>query len=80
MRLVAPEATLLALRVFDNTGTAQISDIYEAVVFAADHGVDVINMSFGTTQASEALEDAMDYAASGAWCWLRLVETVMSSR
>jgi subtilisin family serine protease len=50
------------MRVFDNSGSAQISDIYEAVVYAADHGVNVINMSFGTTEYSEALDDAMDYA------------------
>jgi subtilisin family serine protease len=62
LRLVAPESTLWAMRVFDNSGSAQTSDIYEAVVFAADHGVDVINMSFGTSQPSEALADAMDYA------------------
>ena len=64
LRLVAPEATIWAVRVFDNTGSAQISTIYEAVTFAADHGVDVINMSFGTTTPSEALQDALDYARS----------------
>ena len=52
------------MRVFDNTGSAQISDIYEAIVYAADHGVNVINMSFGTTQPSVALEDAINYARS----------------
>lgn len=62
IRVVAPEATVWAMRVFDNTGAAQISDIYEAIIFAADHGVDIINMSFGTTQPSQALEDAMAYA------------------
>jgi len=64
LRIVAPEATIWAMRVFDNSGSAQISDIYEAIVYAADHGVDVINMSFGTTQASTALEDAISYARS----------------
>ena len=64
LRLVAPEATIWAMRVFDNTGSAQISDIFEAVVFAADHGVNVINMSFGTSTPSEALYDAMNYARS----------------
>jgi subtilisin family serine protease len=64
LRVVAPEATIWAVRVFDNTGSAQISDIYEAIVYAADHGVDVINMSFGTTEPSEALEDAIGYARS----------------
>lgn len=62
IRVVAPQATIWAMRVFDNSGAALISDIYEAVVFAADHGVNVINMSFGTTQPSLALEDAVNYA------------------
>src|SRR5437762_2968001 len=66
LRIVAPEAAIWAMRVFDNTGSAQISDIYEAIVYAADHGVDVINMSFGTTQPSVALEDAINYARSRA--------------
>jgi hypothetical protein len=64
LRVVAPEATIWAMRVFDNSGTAKVSDIYEAIVYAADHGVNVINMSFGTTEPSVALEDAMDYARS----------------
>ena len=64
LRLVAPEATVWAMRVFDNTGSAQIADIYSAVIFAADHGVSVINMSFGTVTCSHALQDAMDYARS----------------
>src|SRR5579864_750583 len=52
------------MRVFANTGSAQVSDVYAAVVFAADHGVNVINMSFGTTVPSQALQDAVDYARS----------------
>ena len=62
LRMVAPQATIWSMRVFDNTGSAQISDIYEAVIYAADRGVNVINMSFGTSTPSEALQDAMIYA------------------
>jgi len=64
LRLVAPEATIWAMRVFDNSGSAQVSDIYEAVVYAVDHGVNVINMSFGTSTYSQALQDAVDYATA----------------
>jgi subtilisin family serine protease len=64
LRLGAPDATIWSMRVFDNSGSAQISTIYQAVVYAADHGVDVINMSFGTTAYSQTLQDAMDYAHS----------------
>ena len=34
------------------------------MIFAVDHGVNVINMSFGTTTPSQTLQDAMDYARS----------------
>ena len=62
IRVTAPEATVWAMRVFDNSGTALTSDIYEAIVYAADHGVDVINMSFGTASPSVPLADAVAYA------------------
>ncbi len=62
VRVTAPEASVWAMRVFDNTGTALTSDVYEAIVFAADHGVPVINMSFGMTSPSVALADAIAYA------------------
>ncbi len=62
IRSVAPEATLWSLRVFDSSGTALISDIYDATVFAVDRGAKVINMSFGTTTKSETLQDAVQYA------------------
>jgi subtilisin family serine protease len=64
LRLVAPEATIWSMRVFDNSGSAQTSDIYQAVIYAADHGVNVINMSFGTPVYSQTLQDATDYARS----------------
>lgn len=62
IRVTAPEAAIWAMRVFDNTGTALTSDVYEAIVFAADHGVHVINMSFGIASPSLALADAVAYA------------------
>jgi len=64
LRLIAPEATIWAMRVFDNSGTADTATIYGAMVFAADHGVNVINMSFGTTTPSAILQDAISYALS----------------
>jgi hypothetical protein len=64
IRLVAPQATVWAVRVFDNTGTADVATVYQAAAFAADHGVNVINMSFGTATYSQALADAVSYAQS----------------
>jgi subtilisin family serine protease len=62
LRVVAPEATLWSLRVFDSSGTAKVSDIYEAIVYATNHGVKVINMSFGATEPSSTLSEAIQYA------------------
>jgi len=62
IKLIAPEATLWSLRVFDSSGTAKASDIVEAIMYAADHGAQVINMSFGSVTQSQAIADAITYA------------------
>ena len=43
-------------------GQGPDSDIIEGVVWAVDHGADVINMSFSTPGYSAALQAAIDYA------------------
>ncbi|MDQ1605235.1 MAG: thermitase, partial [Actinomycetota bacterium] len=45
-------------------GTGQDSDIIAGVVWAADHGADVILMSFSNPGYSPALQSAIDYAWS----------------
>ncbi|WP_261131654.1 S8 family serine peptidase [Bacillus sp. Marseille-Q3570] len=47
---IAPEVGLRAYRVFGATGGAQQSWITDAIISAADDGVDVINMSLGGTR------------------------------
>ena len=48
-------------------GTGQDTDIIEGVVYAADHGADVILMAFSNPGYSPALQAAIDYAwAQGA--------------
>ncbi|MEU4688348.1 S8 family peptidase [Actinoplanes sp. NPDC023714] len=59
---VAPDAKILPIRVFDSTGSGYMSDVAEAVVWAADHGANVINMSIGSTAKLAALSDAVTYA------------------
>ena len=44
------------------TGVGQDSDIIAGVVWAVDHGADVINMSFSSPGYSPALQAAIDYA------------------
>lgn len=47
---VAPDATIVAVKVIsEEDGSGDFSWINEGIVYAADHGADVINMSLGTT-------------------------------
>jgi thermitase len=57
---------ILAVKVFDASGNGSNSDIADGIRYAADHGANVINMSFGGSNYSQPLKDAVDYAyASG---------------
>ena len=64
IHLVAPEAKIMPLRAFGADGSATISQIVQAIYFAVDSHVDVINMSFSVKQDSPSLKAALDYAAS----------------
>lgn len=58
---------LLSVQVLDAWGSGADSDIIEGVVWAADHGADVILMSFSNAAFSPALQAAIDFAwSSGA--------------
>jgi RHS repeat-associated protein len=60
-------ASIMPLKALDNTGSGTISDVVEAIDFAATHGASVINCSFGTDGYSQALLDAINRASmSGA--------------
>ncbi len=48
----------------DGGGYLELSDIAEALHYAADNGADVINMSFGCEYDSDILKEAIDYAYS----------------
>src|SRR5215217_756842 len=52
-------ASLMSLRVLDNTGTGDIATAVEAIDYAVAHGAQVINLSWGTTGESLALKDAI---------------------
>ena len=52
----------MPVTVLDAAGLGQDSDIIEGIVWAVDHGADVINMSFSNPGYSPALQAAIDYA------------------
>jgi subtilisin family serine protease len=69
---IAPNAKIMPVKVLEN-GSGSYQDIALGVRWAADHGADVINMSLGGTQGTQALtltgvdttlQDAITYAKS----------------
>lgn len=59
---VAFNTTIMPVKVLDDRGRGYYSDIAEGIIFAADNGADVINMSLGGWYSSIALRDACAYA------------------
>ena len=59
---IAYEASLMPLKVLNAEGGGTITDIAEAIRYAADHGADVINVSLGGSGDSSVLREAIDYA------------------
>ncbi|MBD1921100.1 peptidase S8 [Microcoleus sp. FACHB-831] len=61
---VAYEASIMPLKVLSGSGGGTVSDIAEAIKFAADNGAGVINMSLGGGGESQLMQEAIEYAHS----------------
>jgi serine protease len=59
---IAYQAKIMPLKVLSASGGGTVSDIAEAIKFAADKGADVINMSLGGSGSSNLMEEAINYA------------------
>jgi subtilisin family serine protease len=64
IHLVAPTASIMPIKAFRADGSAEMSDLVSAIYYAVDNGATVINMSFTLVAPSQALQDALAYAAS----------------
>jgi len=53
---------ILPVRVLDANGSGNYSAIANGIIYAADRGAKVINLSLGGTSSSRALQDAINYA------------------
>ncbi len=62
IRGVAPLTKILPLRAFGTDGRGDDLDIAAAIVYAADSGVDVLNLSFGNNYFSPLMLTAIQYA------------------
>ncbi|MFT4625306.1 MAG: serine protease, partial [Myxococcota bacterium] len=60
---VAPDASIMAIRVLDRFGSGSAYWSAKAIIFAADNGADVVNLSLGSRSSTAAERDAVEYAA-----------------
>lgn len=56
---INPDVQLYSARVLDQNDTAPVSRVAEAIYWAIDNDVNIINISFGTTKRFRALEQAV---------------------
>lgn len=59
---VAPDVSLYAIKVLDSKGSGQYSWIIDGIQWAVNNKMEVVNMSLGAPQGSEALKAAIDAA------------------
>jgi subtilisin family serine protease len=61
---VAFDAPLIPVKVLDSAGNGTAGGIAAGIIWAADHGARVVNVSLGSTSYSQAVCDAVTYATS----------------
>lgn len=55
-------ARVMAVKVLDSSGSGYTSDVAAGIIYAANNGARVINLSLGGSQYSQVMQDAVDYA------------------
>ena len=61
---VGCNSTLMNVKVLGDNGSGTYSSVASGIIWAADNGAELINMSLGGSAASSTLEDAINYAWS----------------
>ncbi|TKD72393.1 S8 family peptidase [Pseudalkalibacillus hwajinpoensis] len=59
---LSPNASILAVRVLDESGSGSLDDVAQGIRYSADQGAQVINLSLGGILGSQTLKDAVNYA------------------
>lgn len=59
---VAYNAQIVPIKIINSAGEGEDADLVEALIYCADSGIPVINMSLGTTNYPQILADAVNYA------------------
>ena len=57
-------ALLMPVKVLDSSGNGFDTDVAQGIIWATDHGAQIINLSLGGTDPSTPLQDAVNYAYS----------------
>ncbi|MDK9699121.1 MAG: S8 family serine peptidase [bacterium] len=61
---LAPNIKLMTLRAGNANGYLEEDDVAAAILYAAENGANVVNMSFGDVVVAPVLRDAIEYARS----------------
>ena len=59
---VAPKARLYAVKVLDSEGSGNLSDVIKGIVWCANNGIQVANMSLGSPMPNDTMQRALKYA------------------
>ncbi|QXE01346.1 S8 family serine peptidase [Terribacillus sp. DMT04] len=59
---IAPDAALFAVKVLDEKGEGTLADLLEGIDWAIANNMDIVNLSMGSADSSEAMQDAMNKA------------------
>jgi len=61
---ICPRCSIMPVRVLDANGNGSMSDVAAGIVYAANNGARVINLSLGGPSTSQTLRIALDYAVA----------------
>jgi thermitase len=56
------KGSLLPVKVLDDTGAGTYGDVASGIIFAADQGAKIINLSLGGSSSSRTMQEAIKYA------------------
>jgi subtilisin family serine protease len=59
---VSWQASLMSLQALRSNGDGSWADVAEAIIYAADNGARILNLSFGGAEPSQTIQDAVTYA------------------